>query len=225
MGVPSVFVWTHDSVALGEDGPTHQPIEQLATLRAIPNLAMVRPGDANETSYAWKGILDRRNGPAGIALSRQNLPVFARGVADSTGTVVAGAENTLKGAYTLVDAANGKPEVILIATGSEVSLAVEARLELESAGIATRVVSAPCLEWFDEQPESYREQVLPASVKARVSVEAGLALGWNKYVGPFGKSVSIEHFGASADYKTLFAEFGMTTAAVVAAAKDARASL
>jgi transketolase len=225
MGVPSVFVWTHDSVALGEDGPTHQPIEQLATLRAIPNLAMVRPGDANETSYAWKGILDRRNGPAGIALSRQNLPVFARGVADSTGTVVAGAENTLKGAYTLVDAANGKPEVILIATGSEVSLAVEARLELEAAGIATRVVSAPCLEWFDDQPESYREQVLPASVKARVSVEAGLALGWNKYVGPFGKSVSIEHFGASADYKTLFTEFGMTTVAVVAAAKDARASL
>ena len=218
MKVPSIFVWTHDSVALGEDGPTHQPVEQLATLRAIPGLDMVRPGDANEVAYAWKTILERRNNPAGIALTRQNIPVFKRGEVDSTGTVFASAENTSKGAYTLVDAANGTPEVILIATGSEVQLAVAARESLEAAGIATRVVSAPCVEWFDEQSDSYKESVLPSAVKARVSVEAGLALGWSKYVGRFGESVSIEHFGASADYKTLFREFGMTTEAVVAAA-------
>ncbi len=224
MGIPSIFVWTHDSVALGEDGPTHQPIEQLATLRAIPNLDMVRPADGNETAYAWKTILERRQGPAGLALSRQNLPVYARGEADETGAVYAGAENTAKGAYTLLEAANGKPEVILIATGSEVEIAVNARLQLEAAGIATRVVSAPCLEWFDEQPAAYREQVLPSAVKAKVSVEAGLSLGWNKYVGPFGKSVSIEHFGASADAKTLYREFGMTAEAVVAAARESIAN-
>jgi len=219
MGVPSIFVWSHDSVALGEDGPTHQPIEQLATLRAIPNLDIVRPADANETAYAWKTILERRKGPAGIALTRQNVPVFQRGDG------FADASNTAKGAYTLVDAANGKPKLILIATGSEVQLAVAAREQLEAAGIATRVVSAPCLEWFDEQSAAYREQVLPSKVQARVSVEAGLALGWSNYVGPFGKSVSIEHYGASADYQTLFREFGITTEAVVAAAKDALKSL
>ena len=219
MGVPSIFVWTHDSVALGEDGPTHQPIEQLSTLRAIPNLDIVRPGDANETAYAWKTILERRQGPAGIALTRQNIPVFQRGEG------FADASNTSKGAYTLVDAANGKPKLILIATGSEVQLAVAAREQLEAAGIATRVVSAPCLEWFDEQPAAYREEVLPAKVQARVSVEAGLALGWSKYIGPFGKSVSIEHYGASADYQTLFREFGMTTEAVVSTAKDVLKSL
>ena len=224
MKTPSIFVWTHDSVALGEDGPTHQPIEQLATLRAIPQLDIVRPGDANETAFAWKKILERREGPAGIALTRQNIPVFARGVADATGTVFAGAENTAKGAYTLVDAANGAPELILIATGSELQLAVAAREKLEAEGIATRVVSAPCLEWFDEQPEAYRDSVLPKSVQARVSVEAGLSLGWSKYVGPFGRSVSIEHFGASADYKTLFREFGMTADAVIAKAKESLAA-
>jgi len=219
MGVPSIFVWTHDSVALGEDGPTHQPIEQLATLRAIPNLDIVRPGDANETAYAWKTILERRQGPAGIALTRQNVPVFQRGEG------FADASNTAKGAYTLVDAANGKPKLILIATGSEVQLAVAAREQLEAAGVPTRVVSAPCLEWFDEQSAAYREEVLPVKVQARVSVEAGLALGWSKYVGAFGKSVSIEHYGASADYQTLFREFGMTTEAVVATAKDVLKSL
>jgi transketolase len=218
MKVPSIFVWTHDSVALGEDGPTHQPVEQLATLRAIPGLDMVRPGDANEVAYAWKTILERRENPAGIALTRQNIPVFKRGEADATGTVIASAEHTVKGAYTLVDASNAKPELILIATGSEVQLAVEARLKLEEQGIKTRVVSAPCVEWFDEQSDSYKESVLPSSVSARVSVEAGLALGWSKYVGRSGESVSIEHFGASADYKTLFREFGMTTDAVIAAA-------
>jgi len=219
MQVPSIFVWTHDSVALGEDGPTHQPIEQLATLRAIPGLDMVRPGDANEVAYAWKTMLERRKGPAGIALTRQNIPVFPRNEADETGAVFASAELTSKGAYTLIDASNGSPELILIGTGSEVQLAVEARKILEAEGIKTRVVSAPCVEWFDDQDDAYRSSVLPANVTARVSVEAGLALGWSKYVGGKGESVSIEHFGASADYKTLFSKFGMTVDAVVAAAK------
>jgi transketolase len=218
MKVPSIFVWTHDSVALGEDGPTHQPVEQLATLRAIPGLDMVRPGDANEVAYAWKTILERRHNPAGIALTRQNIPVFKRGEVDETGAVFASAELTSKGAYTLIDASNAKPELILIATGSEVQLAIEARVKLEAEGIKTRVVSAPCVEWFDEQSEAYKESVLPSAVNARVSVEAGLALGWSKYVGGQGESVSIEHFGASADYKTLFKEFGMTADAVVKAA-------
>jgi transketolase len=225
MGVPSIFVWTHDSVALGEDGPTHQPIEQIATLRAIPNLDVVRPGDANEVAWAWKTVLERRKNPAGIALTRQNIPVFNRVDADATGVVFAGAENTAKGAYVLAEASNGKPKVILIATGSEVQLAVAAREQLEAKGVATRVVSAPCLEWFEEQSSDYRSAVLPASVKARVSVEAGLSLGWSKYVGGFGRSVSIEHFGASADYKTLFREFGMTVENVVAAAHESLKSI
>ena len=225
MGVPSIFVWTHDSVALGEDGPTHQPVEQIATLRAIPNLDVVRPGDANEVAWAWKTILERRKNPAGIALTRQNIPVFNRTDADSTGVVFAGAENTAKGAYILAEASNGKPKIILIATGSEVQLAVAAREQLEEKGIATRVVSAPCLEWFEEQSAAYREAVLPPSVKARVSIEAGLSLGWSKYVGGFGRSVSIEHFGASADYKTLFREFGMTVENVVASARESLKSI
>lgn len=224
MKVPSIFVWTHDSVALGEDGPTHQPIEQLATLRAIPGLDVVRPGDANETAWAWKTILERRNGPAGIALTRQNIPVFERGDGDAVGDVFASAQNTAKGAYVLAEAANGTPDVILIATGSEVQLAVDAREALKADGINARVVSAPSLEWFEEQSAEYRESVLPAAITARVSVEAGIALTWNSYVGDKGRSVSIEHFGASADYKTLFREFGMTTEAVVAAAKDSLAA-
>jgi transketolase len=219
MKVPSIFVWTHDSIALGEDGPTHQPIEQLATLRAIPGLDIVRPADANEVGFAWKKILSRRLGPAGIALTRQNVPVIERGMPDSTGQSIAAASNVEFGGYVLVDASNQKPEMILIATGSEVQLALAARLELESNGIKTRVVSMPCVEWFEEQTDSYRESVLPASVQARVSVEAGLALGWSKYV-PQGESVSIEHYGASADYKTLFTKFGVTTEAVVAKANQ-----
>ena len=225
MGVPSIFVWTHDSVALGEDGSTHQPIEQIATLRAIPNLDVVRPGDANEVAWAWKTILERRKNPAGIALTRQNIPVFNRTDADATGVVFATANNTAKGAYVLAEASDGKPKVILIATGSEVHLAVAAREALEAKGVATRVVSAPCLEWFEEQTAEYREQVLPGAVRARVSVEAGLSLGWSKYVGGFGRSVSIEHFGASADYKTLFREFGMTVENVIAAADESLNSL
>jgi transketolase len=219
MKVPSIFVWTHDSIALGEDGPTHQPIEQLATLRAIPGLDVVRPADANEVSYAWKKILSRRLGPAGIALTRQNLPVINRTDPDPTGSVAAAASNVEFGGYVLVDASNSKPELIIIATGSEVQLALAARLELETAGVKTRVVSMPCVEWFEEQSESYRNSVLPQSVLARVSVEAGLALGWAKYV-PQGDSVSIEHYGASADYKTLFAKFGLTTEAVVKKSRE-----
>lgn len=224
MKAPSIFVWTHDSVALGEDGPTHQPIEQLSTLRAIPGLSVVRPGDANEVAWAWKTMLERREGPAGIALTRQNIPVFARGEGDASGDTFASAQNVAKGAYVLAEAANGTPDVILIATGSELQLAVDAREALKAEGVNARVVSAPSLEWFEEQSAEYRESVLPASVTARVSVEAGLSLTWRSYVGDRGRSVSIEHFGASADYKTLFREFGMTTEAVVAAAKESIAA-
>jgi len=220
MKAPAIYVWTHDSVALGEDGPTHQPIEQLATLRAIPGLDIVRPGDANETAWAWKTILERRNGPAGIALTRQNIPVFARGEDKADGDTFASAKYVAQGAYVLAEAPNGTPDVIFIATGSEVQIAVEAREVLKGEGINARVVSAPSLEWFEEQSAEYRESVLPASVTARVSIEAGISLTWEKYVGTSGRSVSIEHFGASADYKTLFREFGMTTEAAVAAAKD-----
>ena len=224
MKVPSIFVWTHDSVALGEDGPTHQPIEQLWTLRAIPQLDVVRPGDANEVAWAWKTILERREGPAGIALTRQNIPVFPRGDGAAEGETFASARYTARGAYVLAEAPGGTPDVILIATGSELQIAVEAREVLRGQGINARVVSAPSLEWFEEQDEAYRASVLPPSVTARVSIEAGLALGWAKYVGAAGRSVSIEHFGASADYKTLFREFGITTEAAVAAAHESLAA-
>ncbi|GAA1952146.1 transketolase [Agromyces allii] len=224
MKVPSIFVWTHDSVALGEDGPTHQPIEQIATLRAIPGFSLVRPADANETAAAWLEILKRRDAPVGIALTRQNIPVFARGEGEASGDVFASTAGVAKGAYVLAEAASGTPDVILIATGSEVQLAVAAREQLAAEGIQARVVSAPSLDWFAEQDAEYCESVLPAAVTARVSVEAGVALSWSKIVGDRGRSVSIEHFGASADYKTLFREFGITTEAVVAAAKESLAS-
>ena len=220
MNIPSVFVWTHDSVALGEDGPTHQPIEQLASLRAIPNLAVVRPADGNETAAAWLEILRRHGGPTGIALTRQNVPNFARGTGEASGDTFAAASNTVKGAYVLAEAPNGTPDVILIATGSEVQLAVAARETLAAEGVNARVVSAPSLEWFAEQDEAYRESVLPASIKARVSVEAGSTLTWHGIVGSTGRSVGIDHFGASADYKTLFQKFGITAEAVVAAAHE-----
>ena len=224
MNIPSVFVWTHDSVALGEDGPTHQPIEQLATLRAIPNLSIVRPADANETSHAWLEILRRNAGPAGIALTRQNIPVFARGEGAASGDVFGSAELVAKGAYVLAEAPNGTPDVILIATGSEVQLAVTARETLAAEGVNARVVSAPSLEWFDEQDAAYRESVLPAAVKARVSVEAGSALTWRGIVGDAGRTVAIDHFGASADYKTLFEKFGFTADAVAQAARESIAA-
>ena len=224
MRIPSVFVWTHDSVALGEDGPTHQPVEQLTTLRAIPQFDLVRPADANETAYAWLNILERRQGPAGIALSRQNLPVFARGEGAASGETFASAKNVVKGAYVLAEAPGGTPDVILLSSGSEVQIAVDAREQLKADGINARVVSVPCQEWFAEQSAEYRESVLPAAIKARVSIEAGIALTWAPYLGDAGRSVSIEHFGASADYKTLYREFGMTTGHTVAAAKDSIAA-
>lgn len=224
MNIPTVFVWTHDSVALGEDGPTHQPIEQLATLRAIPNFSMVRPADANETAVVWLEMLRRTAGPSGIALTRQNIPVFERGDGAASGDVFASADNAVKGAYVLAEAPGGTPDVLLIATGSEVQLAVEARATLAQEGVSARVVSVPSLEWFAEQDAEYRESVLPSSVKARVSVEAGSALTWQGIVGDAGRSVAIEHFGASADYKTLFQKFGITTEAVVTAARESIAA-
>jgi len=224
MNAPAIYVWTHDSVALGEDGPTHQPIEQLATLRAIPGLDVVRPGDANEVAFAWKTILERRKGPAGIALTRQNIPVFDRGDDVAFGDIFASAKHVAKGAYVLAEAPNGAPDVIFIATGSEVQIAVEAREILRGRGVNARVVSAPSLEWFEEQSDEYKESVLPQAVTARVSIEAGLSLTWERYVGPRGRSVSIEHFGASADYKTLFREFGITTEHAVKAAVESLGS-
>lgn len=213
MGVPAIYVWTHDSVALGEDGPTHQPVEHLHTLRAIPNLCVVRPADANETSYAWLEVLKRKSGPAGMVLTRQNLPVLPRGNGFRAASEVS------KGGYVLVDGSKLKLDLILVASGSEVQFAVAAREELEAQGISTRVVSMPCVEWFDEQGAAYREEVLPASVTARVSIEAGLTIGWRGIVGDAGISIGIDHYGASADYQTLYREFGITTQAVVAAGK------
>ncbi|MGW4329969.1 transketolase [Nocardia sp. NPDC004573] len=225
MRVPAIYVWTHDSIGLGEDGPTHQPIEHLAALRAIPGLNVVRPGDANETTYAWRTILERdssehrshfsvselphQDGPSGLALTRQDLPILE-------GTSY---EGVSKGGYVLAEASTGTPQVILIATGSELQLAVAARTTLEEQGIATRVVSMPCVEWFDAQDKAYRDEVLPPAIAARVVVEAGIAMPWHRFAGDAGEIVSIEHFGASADYKTLFREFGFTPEAVVAAAQ------
>jgi transketolase len=221
MGLPVTYVWTHDSIGLGEDGPTHQPVEHLWALRAIPGLDVVRPADANETTVAWRTILERTDHPAGLCLSRQNLPVFDR----SGGAGMASAEGTAKGGYVLADAGGGQPDVILIGTGSEVQLAVSARDLLAADGIKARVVSMPCVEWFGEQEASYRDQVLPPHIKARVSVEAGVAVGWRQFVGDAGRSVSLEHFGASADYKKLYAEFGITADSVAEAAKDSLANV
>ncbi|GAA3948737.1 transketolase [Microbacterium soli] len=220
MNIPSIFVWTHDSIALGEDGPTHQPIEQIASLRAIPNFTVVRPADGNETAAAWLEILRRHGGPVGIALTRQNVPNFARGTGAASGDEFASADGTAKGAYVLAEAPGGTPDVILIGTGSEVQLAVAARETLAAEGVNARVVSAPSLEWFAEQDEAYRESVLPKSVTARVSVEAGSVLSWRGIVGDRGRSIGIDHFGASADYKTLFQKFGITAEAVVEAARE-----
>ncbi|MEV8180954.1 transketolase [Specibacter sp. NPDC078692] len=229
MGVPSIYVWTHDSIGLGEDGPTHQPVEQLSSLRAIPGLDVVRPGDSNEVSASWKKILETTDNPAGIVLTRQNIPTYARGEGAATATEFGSADLVANGGYVLAEAVSDgavvTPAVILIATGSEVQLAVEAREALAAEGIAARVVSMPCVEWFNAQSPEYRESVLPAGVKARVSVEAGLALGWREFVGDAGRSISLEHFGASADYKVLFEKFGITTEAVTAAAKDSIATV
>ena len=229
MGVPSVYVWTHDSIGLGEDGPTHQPVEQLASLRAIPGLDVVRPADANEVAVAWRTILENTQNPAGIVLTRQNVPTFSRGEGEATAGSFGSAEGAARGGYVLAEAVRDgeavRPDVILIGTGSEVQLAVEAREALMNEGIAARVVSMPSVEWFNRQDEQYRESVLPPAVKARVSVEAGVAQGWRELIGDAGRTVSLEHFGASADYKTLYREFGITAEAVAEAARDSLAAI
>jgi transketolase len=209
MNIPSTFVWTHDSIGVGEDGPTHQPIEHFAALRAIPGLDVIRPGDANEVAESWKKVLTRGRA-AGILLSRQNLPVLDR-------SQCAPASGTAKGAYILKDAAN--PKAILIATGSEVSLAIDVQSALASEGIAVRVVSAPCLEWFSEQDQSYKDEVLPPSIKLKVSIEVGIAQGWHQLIGDGGIAISLEHYGASADAKRLFKEFGFSVEAIAAKVK------
>ncbi|GAB3231541.1 transketolase [Glycomyces halotolerans] len=212
MGQPVIYVWTHDSIGLGEDGPTHQPVEHLASLRAMPGLDVVRPADANETAVVWRTLLGNTDRPAALALTRQAVPTFDR-------TEFASAEGAAKGAYVLADT-EGTPDVILVGTGSEVQLAVAAAETLASEGVRARVVSMPCREWFDEQDDAYRESVLPAAVKARVSVEAGVAMPWRDIVGDAGVSVSLEHFGASAPYQKLYEEFGITADAVADAARS-----
>ncbi|MFI6643601.1 transketolase [Streptomyces sp. NPDC050504] len=220
MHLPVTYVWTHDSIGLGEDGPTHQPVEHLASLRAIPGLNVVRPADANETAVAWREILKRytkvfgKGAPHGIVLTRQGVPTYDRAVT----------EGAARGGYVLVEASKETPDLVLVATGSEVQLAVEAREALEAEGVATRVVSMPSVEWFEEQEQGYRDSVLPPAVKARVAVEAGIGLTWHKYVGDAGRIVSLEHFGASADGKVLFREFGFTAEAVAAAARESLAA-
>ncbi|MGZ8745265.1 MAG: transketolase-like TK C-terminal-containing protein, partial [Nocardioides sp.] len=213
MQLPVTYVWTHDSIGLGEDGPTHQPVEHRAALRAMPRLRVIRPGDANETAVAWRTILEHNDRPAGIILSRQNLPVFDR---EEFGS----AEGVARGGYVLAEASSGTPEVILMSTGSEVQIAVAARETLEADGVPTRVVSLPCVEWFAAQDRAYREEVLPPSVRARVSVEASIPMGWREFVGDAGRIVGLTHYGASAAFSVLYEEFGLTGEAVVAAARD-----
>ncbi|MHB2023844.1 MAG: transketolase [Mycobacteriales bacterium] len=211
MGLPVIYVWTHDSIGLGEDGPTHQPVEQLAALRAMPGLDVVRPADANETVVAWRTILERSHRPAGLVLTRQNVPTFDR-------SLLASADGVARGGYVLAEASSASPEVILISTGSEVQIALAAREGLEDEGHPTRVVSLPCREWFCEQDDSYRQSVLPPAVRARVSIEAAVGFGWRELVGEYGEVVSLEHFGASASYRILYEQFGLTAARVRAAA-------
>ncbi|MFF5576454.1 MULTISPECIES: transketolase [Streptomyces] len=211
MQLPVTYVWTHDSIGLGEDGPTHQPVEHLAALRAIPGLNVVRPADANETAVVWAEILKRHGtapAPHGLALTRQGVPTYEPD------------PDAARGGYVRFEAEGGAPQVVLIATGSEVHVAAAARERLQGAGVPTRVVSMPSVEWFEEQPRSYRDSVLPPAVKARVAVEAGIGLTWHRFVGDAGRIVSLEHFGASADAKTLFAEYGFTPENVVAAARE-----
>lgn len=214
MKLPTIYVWTHDSIGLGEDGPTHQPVEHIASLRAIPGLDVVRPADGNETVAAWAATLALTDRPVALALTRQNVPTVPRGE-DGYATT----EGVAKGGYVLLDT-DGEPDVILIGTGSEVQLAVAAREALAEKGVAARVVSMPCREWFDAQDAAYRDSVILPTVKARVSVEAGIALGWRELVGDSGRCVSLEHFGGSADFKTLYQEFGITSEAVVLAAEE-----
>ena len=211
-GTDAYYVWTHDSIGLGEDGPTHQPVETLAALRAIPNLSILRPADANETAAAWRASLEYKEGPKGLALTRQNVPVLE-------GTKEKALDGVRRGAYVLVEASKETPDVILMGSGSEVQIAVEAAKILEEEGVAARVVSVPCMDWFAEQDAEYIESVLPSAVTARVSVEAAIAMPWHRWLGTKGKAVSLEHFGASADYQTLYEKFGITTESVLEAAR------
>jgi transketolase len=218
--LPVTYVWTHDSIGLGEDGPTHQPIEHLAALRAMPGLDVVRPADANETAAAWQTVLERTDRPAALVLTRQNVPTFPRGVEGYADT-----RDVRRGAYVLLEAESGTPDVVLVGTGSEVQIAVAARTLLAADDIDARVVSMPCFEWFEEQDQAYRDTVLPPVLKARVSVEAGVRQGWREVVGDHGRMVSIEHYGASADYARIYQEFGMTGEAVANAARDSLRSV
>ncbi|HEY7432168.1 MAG TPA: transketolase [Streptosporangiaceae bacterium] len=225
MQQPVTFVWTHDSIGLGEDGPTHQPVEHLWALRAIPGFDVVRPADANETVVAWRTVLQRTDHPAGLCLSRQNLPIFERGDGPATpGGGLASAEGVARGGYVLAEADGGEPAVILIATGSEVQIALAAREQLARDQIPARVVSMPCVEWFTAQDASYQREVLPPRVRARVCVEAGVAQGWRAFAGDAGECVSLEHFGASADYQDLYEQFGFTAEKVVTAARASLAA-
>jgi transketolase len=207
-----IYIWTHDSIALGEDGPTHQPVEQLAGLRAMPNMLVVRPSDATETVEAWRVAMTHTEGPVGLVLTRQKLPVIDR-------KAFAPASGLVQGAYVLADAEGSMPEVVLIATGSEVSIALDAHVRLTKDGIRSRVVSMPCWELFDAQPQSYRDAVLPPSVRARVSIEAASPFGWERYVGLEGAIISVTHFGASAPGPVVMREFGFTPEHVVETAK------
>ena len=208
--LPTIFVWTHDSIGLGEDGPTHQAVEQLMSLRLMPDFTVIRPGDANETVDAWKAIMEHRDGAIGLVLCRQNVPVLDR----------SGARGDLsRGAYILAEASGGAPKVILMATGSELQLAVAGRQKLEAEGIPTRVVSMPCWEFFDRQPREYRDEVLPPSVRARLSIEAGVTLGWQKYVGDGGGSIGVDRYGASAPGDVVMREYGFTADHVAAFAR------
>ncbi|GIF01301.1 transketolase [Paractinoplanes rishiriensis] len=214
MQLPAIFIWTHDSIGLGEDGPTHQPIEHLAALRAIPGLDVVRPADANETTVCWRTVLEHSDRPAGLVLTRQSLPVLERGPG-----AYASADGAARGGYVLAGAGNDA-DVLLIGTGSEVQIALDTRDLLAAEGLTARVVSMPCREWFAQQPAAYRDEVLPPALRARVSVEAGIGQGWREIVGDAGRIVSLEHFGASADYQRLYREFGITPEAMAQAARD-----
>jgi len=217
MEIPVIYVFTHDSIGLGEDGPTHQPIEQLASLRAVPNVTVLRPGDANEVVEAWKVVMGMQHGPALLVLSRQAIPTLDR-------SKYASAAGVAKGAYVLADAPGGKPDVILMASGSEVYLCVDAYEKLKAEGINARVVSMPSWEIFEKQESAYRESVLPSIVSARVSVELGATLGWERYVGLKGQMIGMRRFGASAPWKDLQKKFGFTPETVVAAARQAIAA-
>jgi transketolase len=210
--LPVLFVWTHDSVGLGEDGPTHQPVEHLMALRSVPGLTIIRPGDANEAVEAWRAAMEHREGPVGLVLSRQKMPVFDR-------EKVGPAQGLSNGAYVLEEASGGSPRVILIASGSELSLAVDARAALEAEGVPARVVSMPCWEFFDRQPAAYRESVLPRAVRARLAIEAGSTLGWWRFVGDHGGVIGIDRFGASAPGEKVLSELGFTVENVVRRAK------